>query len=697
MERHLHRVGAVIVATIVLIAASIFLNVGETVHAQNGIVNIEGKQYELEPKSKYTYADEIAPTIIPATGSQFGQFSIAGNLKPVNSIDGFTAYEVSDGMATFFYDAKGSVIGAAETDWHLIEDKSKEVNGEKLGSDILCGAIILQSSKNGQDWITDLVRTNIAGNETDYQKKLDDTQDIELIYGCYYRVIVAYEVERKLDDKQVLFLSFDSNEKKKYVEVYEFYLKNTSEAVIAAGAHPNTKKVVGDMTHVTNTGKDNGFSGQNAITGSDPHYGWGIGEFTLQGYTNTADYQGEEYFLKNLGDAITLNFILEQDINSLNGNSALSIAEDRNGFDQYFQVGKTNFKHGALIVRYTDFQGKKSDPIPYTDYLAAYAKTGADTRVQLFEEGDYEVALDYEIKDSTGIDSYTNYRMFFTFKIRNGNNMVYAFDNGTGSQLADKAWTTTGFTIDTANSHYLTVTVDKYAIVDGVGGKKQDLSWSRTANDGNSYTEGGIYVVTVSNRYQPGGDVSKIFYVGDDPYVEAMAITGKSLDQIVSLVRYTDYDMQDYIHALSKENKSLDEIVDLVKQGWQIDEKGQLIEPPAPVEESETDQENEKEKAMETSEASADKNEEAAAKEAAPTSQPEESVKTGEQEDVSSLGIINKRDVDSEAISKANPITVIVTLIIMLSVCGIYAAKKKHGDQRCIVSDNKEKETEGEK
>ena len=59
---------------------------------------------------------------------------------------------------------------------------------------------------------------------------------------------------------------------------------------------------------------------------------------------------------------------------------------------------KTNFKHGTLIIRFTDFQGNKSDPIIYTDFLAANARTGADTRVQFFEEGDYEVALDYEIK-----------------------------------------------------------------------------------------------------------------------------------------------------------------------------------------------------------------------------------------------------------------------------------------------------------
>ena len=196
----------------------------------------------------------------------------------------------------------------------------------------------------------------------------------------------------------------------------------------------------------------------------------------------------------------------------------------------------------------------KSDPIIYTDFLAAYARTGADTRVQLFEEGDYEVALDYEIKDSSGIDSYTNYRMYFTFKIRNGNNMVYAFDKGSGRQLADGKWTSSGFTIDTANSHYLTVTVDKYALVDGAGGKTLDQSWSRTASDGNSYTETGKYVVTVSNRYQPNGDVTKVFYVGNDPFIKALSVTGLSIN----------------------------ELNEKISQGFEIADNGTIIAPPEP-------------------------------------------------------------------------------------------------------------------
>lgn len=670
-------VGASLLAVALLTA---LFAVREVAYAKETTVNINGKQYELAEKSKYDYDDGTTPTIIPSSGSQFGLFGMSGDLKALSETNGFSSYEVSSGLVTFSYSPNGTVIGASDTDWHLIEDSASEVNGEKIDQKIRNGVVILQTSIDGTNWITDLVKGNVAGSETDYNENFYETAEIQLINGCYYRVIVAYEVERKLDDKQYLFVKVGNSEKKKFVEVYEFYLKDTSEATIAAGAHPNTKKVVGDMTKVVNTGKDNGYSQENAITSKDPHYGWKLGEFSLKGYTNTADYQGEEYFLKNLGDAITLSFTLNQNISSLNGMDNLTISEDTNGYDQFFQVPKTNFKHGTLIIRFTDFQGNKSDPIIYTDFLAANARTGADTRVQFFEEGDYEVALDYEIKNTSGIDSYTNYRMFFTFKIRNGNNMVYAFDPS--GQLTDKAWTATGFTVNTANSHYLTVTVNKYALADGVGGKKLDLSWSRTANDGNSYKDPGVYEVTVSNRYQPNGDVTKTFYVGDDPYIKAIPITGKSLDDIVKLIQNTDVDMQTYLDVMAKERKSLDEVVDLVKAGWTVSETGQLIEPPTPELEQDlvaepTEEPKNEDPVEPTSEVSSQNENNAQEDEKTDTSSGNGETKT---EDSESNQTVSSSDNEADSVDKekTNPAIFVVIIAVLASAGGAFFIRK-HG------------------
>ena len=100
---------------------------------------------------------------------------------------------------------------------------------------------------------------------------------------------------------------------------------------------------------------------------------------------------------------------------------------------------------GTLIIRYTDHQGIAHEPEIYTNYLEANATTSADTIVKFFEEGDYEVALDYEIKNTprqvVGVEivpEYTNYRIYFRFSIRNGNCMVYPFDVSTGTELTDE-------------------------------------------------------------------------------------------------------------------------------------------------------------------------------------------------------------------------------------------------------------------
>ena len=238
------------------------------------------------------------------------------------------------------------------------------------------------------------------------------------------------------------------------------------------------------------TGKDNGYSGSVAIAQTDPHFGWNLGRFFITGYTsNTTDDAGNPIFLKTVGDKVTLWFHLEQDIAQLNGREDLSIGEDTNGFDQYFGINKTNFGRGTLIVRHIDHQNLASDPVIYTNYLTANAAQGVDTQVELFEEGDYEVALNYEIRQEHFLfPTYTNYRIFFRFSVRNGNCMVFPFDLGTGAELTNMASTDTGFSLDLARSRYLDIQVKRTVMADSPEGPVADIRFNRPARDGEQYT-----------------------------------------------------------------------------------------------------------------------------------------------------------------------------------------------------------------
>ena len=92
----------------------------------------------------------------------------------------------------------------SEQEWHFVDDNSKEVNGIILPEDMKKGAIIVQTSFDQSKWVTikDSIETNIFGEESLLSAPFYTTNDIQLINGCYYRIIVAYKVTKKSDTKE---------------------------------------------------------------------------------------------------------------------------------------------------------------------------------------------------------------------------------------------------------------------------------------------------------------------------------------------------------------------------------------------------------------------------------------------------------------------------------------------------------------
>ena len=319
-----------------------------------------------------------------------------------------------------FYNYGDSMLNADEDSWHLIEDKSKKVDTLTLDGNIMKGTIILQTSKDQKTWIDVDSITNAFSDTPIRTSAIYNTTDVQLINGCYYRVIVAYELCIRTEESNFLFINTDKHDYKKCVEVYECYaFTDNGDADVF---DPNQTYSLGSKVRVENF---DGYSGKETIDKKDVHYGWELGNFFVSGYTDeVAGSDGNMVFLKNVGDKVTLWFKLNENINGLNGQDNLSITADADGYDQYFETPKMNFGRGVLIIRYTDHNNVKSEPTIYTNYLEANATVGADTKVQLFEEGDYEVALDYEITNDQLIDTVGHYRIFFKFSVRNGNCMV---------------------------------------------------------------------------------------------------------------------------------------------------------------------------------------------------------------------------------------------------------------------------------
>ncbi len=174
-----------------------------------------------------------------------------------------------------------------------------------------------------------------------------------------------------------------------------------------------------EFSDVYRVDSQDGFKNPTAMQSDDPHNNWTLGKFYVSGYTDVT-YDGDvPIFLKVPGDKAALWFSLEHDLNKCNGRTDVEVEYISSGSDIYFGTPTIeDFGRGALIIRKSDKNNKKERFI-YTNYLEASATVGANTRVDLFEEGDYEVALDYQLHYDkpfvfgTTTTKTLTYRVFF--------------------------------------------------------------------------------------------------------------------------------------------------------------------------------------------------------------------------------------------------------------------------------------------
>ena len=496
--------------------------------------SVSGTVYEFEENSNYDLSASKNKYDVSSTNT-YGSFSITANIEKKSSQNGVPSYVVDSGNIEIQYSYTDAILNAPKDEWHLVQDKTNKLNNVALNEKILNGVFLVQTSKDRTNWITVSESENVFTSTSSTTATLYTTQDIEVINGCYYRVIVAYKLEKLKKEDSFLWWDTSDYEYKKIAEVYEFYAcasttgQNTYD--------PNTTFTWDNDKVLVLVDQFDGYFGEKPIEKGDPHYDISIGQFFVSGYTSKqTDSSGDMVFLKNVGDRVTLWFKLTENIDAIGGNNKVKVTPDSNGHDQYFHTRPTNFGRGALIVKYTDYNNNSDGPKIYTNYLEANASVGANTKVSLFEEGDYEIALDYELtKDGKLSDTEHHYRIYFKFSIRNGNCMVYPFDLVTGAELTNTANTKNGFRLDLAKSRYLKVNVKREMLAEGADGLVEDTRFNGPAKDGAEYKDDGIYTITVSNQYT-GQQTQKKIYVGTNLVLLAHMTTGKTIPEIKTLV-----------------------------------------------------------------------------------------------------------------------------------------------------------------
>lgn len=312
---------------------------------------------------------------------------------------------------------------------------------------------------------------------------------------------------------------------------------------VQAAGNEDADEMVSTIRHYFGSavyaGNGDGYKKKELIDKDNPHYGWNIGDFYVSGFTRIKDEESENpVILKNVGDTVKLSFVLNQDIDKLNKKDGISIESDDDGYDEYFGIKKTDFGRGMLIIRKTDYQGKKEEPVLHKNYLKG-VKLNADTEVTLCEEGDYEIALDYEIGIEKSWYDYVqlwnqytyDYRIFFKFSVRNGNCMIYPRDVSTTSELTNTSITENGFYIDFAKSRYLDVDIKKETLNQAENGLIEDTRFNQPAADGEQYTDEGVYTITAKNKYTDQS-TEKVIYVGANNFLKAYVTSKLSLDEI---------------------------------------------------------------------------------------------------------------------------------------------------------------------
>ena len=508
---------------------------------------VPGMVYQFGEKGNYNLSDADNSYSTNSGTESDGQFIITGNISSVSERNGIPEYAVNGGTLTFSYKYDDDLLKASEDEDHLVDDNAKKVNGTALNSEIKKGVLIVQTSKDGEIWfnVPGATFSNIFKDNPDGLEDFYTTTDVQMVNGCYYRILIAYKTAVRTQKAQKFPPKIEKHEYKKYVEAYSFYAYDETVIDITVPESKNRRNL-GSKVRT----KSEGYQGAAAMDNDDPHFGWEIGQFFVGGFTDYEDdTEGNPIFLKNNGDKLSLWFELQQDINKCYGNSSIKVIADTQGSDAHFEVPggvneTTDFGRGALIVRKTNPDGTKGTPQIYTNYLEASASTDAVTKVDLLEEGDYEVALDYAVKfDKTHIlgksilPETAKYKIFFEFSVRNGNSMIFLFDTDNGSELSSGSFTENGFRIDYANSQYLRVNVKREVLKDGFDGLTEDTRFNSVATDGDVFTDEGVYTITVTNRDLENVDPTvKRVYVGTDNILKAYMVNNMSISEIKEML-----------------------------------------------------------------------------------------------------------------------------------------------------------------
>lgn len=215
MQRLIKRITAIATSAFMLLSV-----MPAKTYAVTGNTKVTGKVYEFGEKSEYKYAEAETFTST-STADTYGTLELDGNVIDSTEKDGIPVYEVEEGVLDIVYDYDDTLLNADIDSWHLYEDDTDKIDGKELGADVQKGAILVYTSMDRINWTKAVSITNAFSKTPTSSDSIYTTKDVELINGCYYKVVVAYGTRIRTDNSNILFIDTDKFDYKKYAEVYE--------------------------------------------------------------------------------------------------------------------------------------------------------------------------------------------------------------------------------------------------------------------------------------------------------------------------------------------------------------------------------------------------------------------------------------------------------------------------------------------
>ena len=162
-----------------------------------------------------------------SSGTQVGYLSLSGSIQHQGVYYGTTAYSATECINIGYHYYEVFQSGNPDN-WNIVDSDEKTLDGKKLSKDIEKGTIIIQKSYDGRKWddACDPIRNcfDLENNEVNlsyiYTIDSNDLRD-----GCYYRVLVLYEMKKKTGTESTFFGGEDPIfDTKCFVEKYDFYV-----------------------------------------------------------------------------------------------------------------------------------------------------------------------------------------------------------------------------------------------------------------------------------------------------------------------------------------------------------------------------------------------------------------------------------------------------------------------------------------